>query len=365
MNTGFELMWCEFDVGLNLVSRLNITPPDTVRIDRPRLRRREEILRVAIEDPPLSYRETHIDPPAPPRMPPGWRRAPLTRSSWFEWLRVASHRAFSPQPNVRLITSGLVTFYDPSFTSLLTARQKQTMHEHRVWNISTEDAARAADQVEAVLQREGLWTSDGVQWDAITRRMVENWGDRIAQMNATLQANLANPVQAIDHICLLSYSLLNPYLDTTFLPFANSSDPELWLPLTVDRCISAYTVFIPIRSLTPEERLLKASIDTVASRLCHYAGGVLASALGAESTQALVEEIANTTSQLIDWLDWPMWTRCDENCGWNVSSLFYYRLRLANAFWVSQAVCTVPLWPIMRPRQGKPQARCVETTRIL
>ena len=35
MNTGFELMWCDFEVGITLCSHLNVTTPDTVRTKSP------------------------------------------------------------------------------------------------------------------------------------------------------------------------------------------------------------------------------------------------------------------------------------------------------------------------------------------
>ena len=155
--------------------------------------------------------------------------------------------------------------------------------------------------------------------DGIAQRIIKTWGDSLAQMNVTLHSEHLNVTQAVDQARLLSFALLNPYLDTTYLPFVKGSDPSLWLPLTLELCTAACTGVIPTATLTPEEQFLKASIETVTGPLCRFAGDMLARSLGMAEDDAFIAHMVAIADELLEWLNWPMWTRCTEDCGLNVS----------------------------------------------
>lgn len=333
MNTGFELMWCDFEVGLTLRSRLNVTTPDTIRIKNPQDpcetpkeedgATRARLLGLSVDD--SEPRRNHSQAPC---IPPQWNRPPLAATSGYEWLRTTSYRFLDSQPHIQPITSGLVTFYDPSLTSLVQARESWSWRKHRVWNVSAADAEKALNQLEDILERDDLWLGDRSWWDGIALRIIETWGDRLAQMNDTLHSEHLNVTQAVERVRLLSFTLLNPYLDTTHLPFVEGSDPSLWLPPTLERCTTAYTGAIPTAALTPEERLLKASIETVVGRLCRFAGDMLARSLG-KADDAFIDQMAVIADELLEWLNWAMWTRCTEDCGLNVSSTASIRFAMS------------------------------------
>jgi hypothetical protein len=326
MNAGFELMWCNFHDGLTHVSRLNITPPDTPQVYHPSpapIPPRQELFDSTESKqrlPGLALEEPNPTTPPPTTRPP-WRypRAPLTLTSNFEWARTAVRRALDPQPYVRLLPAGLLTYYDPAYTSLAPSRKGQIMHSHRIWaNISSADAESAAARLEVIVSRPGVWDARGVRWDMIARRVVEGWGDRLAQLNATLHRVDLNATRRTQEARLLAYTALNPFIDTTGLPYANQSEPEVWLPPARQRCTAVYTSLIPSAGLSPEEILLKASIETVASRLCGLIGNVLAQTLDNEGSTELISRIASQLEELMDWLDWAVWTRCSEDCGIDV-----------------------------------------------
>ncbi|EPQ57305.1 hypothetical protein GLOTRDRAFT_137659 [Gloeophyllum trabeum ATCC 11539] len=360
MNAGFEVMWCDFSVGLELISHLNITAPETPPLkdapfpfppprhptDDMQLNELELTTSVMVKNEVVAMDEL---PTRPPRRGPGsgrrppwdrWERSPYVASSGFEWLRIATRRYQRPQPHVRLITSGLVTFYDPQFTSLIPTRTGSSMVQHRVWaNVSEEDVNKAVDQLEEVLRRDDLWTRRGIDWNLKAWDVMENWGDRLAQMREVLRDDEnRNDSAKVEEVRLLAYTLLDPYLDTGNMPrYFNESDPDCWLPPTMSRCTSGQTITIPLHLLTSQERLLKASIETVLHNLCQMAGQILVSSMQAgsiEKNKELAAAWGQEVSELMDWLDWPMWVRCDEVCGWD-------------------SVCSVPTWPIWgRPRGG-------------
>jgi hypothetical protein len=326
MNTAFELMWCDFHEGLDLISKLNVTPPDTINQHMGSLpgtmNCAQGLRSTTSEDSLLPWyhqlSNLMAEPPEPP--PEAIRRSPLALASRFEWLRAAIRRHRSPQPGVKLIPSGMVSFYAPDLTSLSPSREGLGMYLHRLWNnISDSDAASVVDRVEQVLRRDDLWTEEGVQWPSIVDQIVENWSDRIEQLNFTLYNPRLNASAVVRDVQLLAYTLLNPYLDTSVLPHMRSSDPALWLPPTLERCIGSHSHFIAHEQLTDEERLLKASVETVLGRLCRYAGHILAQSLTWYKEEDLVSAWIRDTAILMTWLDWPTWVRCHPECGPEVS----------------------------------------------
>jgi hypothetical protein len=331
-NTAFEIMYCSFQNGIDLVSKLNVTPPDTVKQDFGRHPAIDNCL-----DPNLPSLARYVSsfphgdnlgglataPPGKPEPKNPITRSPLALGLKFEWLRAAVRRYHRPQPNVRIISSGMATFYDPALTSLVPVWSGKPMAFHRVWNnISRADANTVVDQVEDVLRRPDLWTKhDDISWSSIADQVVEAWSDRIAQINYTLHNPARNTSSTFRHVQLLAYTLLNPYIDTTGLPHINGSDPALWLPQTLNRCAASYTPFIEDDLLTSTERLLKSSIETVLDRLCHYAGDVLAASFENIPKDELITSWKEATAALMAWLDWATWVRCQPECGPEVSCL--------------------------------------------
>ena len=80
--------------------------------------------------------------------------SPFATTTFTEWLRAASWRAFAPQPHVRLDYGSFVTFYHPRLHSLASARAGQPMRKHRAWlNLSDEDAqSRGIQRLPETLQ---------------------------------------------------------------------------------------------------------------------------------------------------------------------------------------------------------------------
>jgi hypothetical protein len=317
-------MWCDFDTGLDFVSRINVTAPDTQPLP-------------LVNIPPMDDKGCFLTPPKELRVASTgadpkdddprqqYRRPPLTTATSYEWLRVGAQRYLEPQPGVRIIPSGLVSFYDPHFTSLVPARAGLPMSKHRVWqNISRSDATAVADQVETVLRRADLWSGGGVAWDSIARAVVEYWGDRLLQLNHTLSNPALNASTMVRNAQLFGYTILNPYLDTTGLPRANGSDPAAWLPQALRRCTGAHTDFFADATLTREERLLKASIETVQARLCGFAGRLFAEALDTPPAAGPSSTWAQDLKAVMDWLDWAVWTRCQPACDVDVCFLSFF-----------------------------------------
>ncbi|KAJ7090251.1 hypothetical protein B0H15DRAFT_779311 [Mycena belliarum] len=287
MNAGFEIVWCDFQSPiLQLVSHLNITPPGTPE-SSPLPRFPQDLP----ERPP--WREPGDGDGAPPerkfgRDGPGrWRRrmSDLALTSTLEWVRAASRRSFSPQPHLALLYSGLVTYYHPRLTSLVPDRVGRPMHAHRLANISSQDAMSVVKEVDEVLARVAVGDyGSNMDWGTTARDIVEYWGDRISQMHAYLlhaSEPSVNVTIALPAIRTLSYTLLNPYMQPGLTPNASAWDLFFGAPSNVfgfdtttafARCTYQATGFLSqlhATRLTPQETLLRTSIESILGQLCN------------------------------------------------------------------------------------------------
>ncbi|KAL7416249.1 hypothetical protein BDY24DRAFT_378963 [Mrakia frigida] len=367
MNSGFEVMWCDFDSGaLELVSHLNITPPDVPlssggsswdhggggdhHFASPSSPRGSSEFDDALPPPPEgSYPGRR--PGEGGGGPPGRGGASIfSSSSRFEWLRVSTHRYHIPQPHIVPDWSSFVTFYHPRLSSLVEARKGVSrMGDHQVKrDASEEDVSSVRDEIVEVLRRSSGSRGSGVDWSQLSKDVVERYGDRLANLDHILNGSSSsssnfgasssslsstNFTLLRTKLSVLTYTMLNPFLDTTHLSNTSSSSTpsSLWLPSTLDRCSTYLTRTVSRSTLTDQERILKASIDFVTGRICSEIGGMfeeslLGSKKGREE-ESLVKEWRGRVKELMSWLDWPIWTRCEVACSWN-------------------EVCAIPMWPL-------------------
>ncbi|KAH9926104.1 uncharacterized protein B0H18DRAFT_954784 [Fomitopsis serialis] len=371
MNAGFELMWCDFESPfIQLVSYLNITAPGTPYSNGSDFPRWPGGPGRGPGRPPENNRLVPADPDPPkgdpPRRGPGrdphggpfsGMPSPFASTSFPEWLRAATARNVSPQPHVTLDYASFVTFYNPRYQSLIRARATQKgMREHRAWlNISDEDAAAIVQEVEDVLSRPA-GEGSGMNWGALAQDVVEEWAGRTMQLKEFLDKvskdESLNATETVLAVRRLAYSPLNPYMDTTSAQNSTAwgsffeADPTSlgwsaqvatpWMNTSaLERCKYAATsvTYNPRVRLTSQEMLLRASVETVLSRLCSDYGSVFMESMdadehaSADATTALIASWESRIVALMQWLDWTEWLRCGEVC-------------------TSDSICSMPLWPV-------------------
>ncbi|KZP03671.1 hypothetical protein FIBSPDRAFT_941396 [Athelia psychrophila] len=381
MNAGFELLWCDFtSPALEIVSHLNITVPGTSAADPrgPGFPQRHSGSESELDYTDFPQRPFPVGPgypnPGGPRQDSlgGGTMAPLAVSSAGEWLRIATHRAFSPQPRIALDHSKLITFYHPRLTSLAPGRAGNgsdiTMRMHRVWtDISDGDAASVAAELDDVLSRDDSGSGSGMDWGAAARGVVEHWASRLMQLrrglNEAITAPDANATQVTLDVRLLTYMPLSPYMAPGSAPNASGSalffgkgtgttpcaegPLEFELESAFDRCTYSATGFASSRTFTPQETLLQSSISAVLERVCFDVGAIFSESYDASSSASLHPSLSDEDDSksraitldtliegwearmnaLVAWLDWTEWLRCDKACDWD-------------------SVCAMPLWPI-------------------
>ncbi|KAJ3730595.1 hypothetical protein C8R42DRAFT_12225 [Lentinula raphanica] len=362
MNAGFEVIWCDFDSSsLRFVSSLNITPPGT-----PEARRSFPFPHNAIQH--TGYRDSAEELPLrPPDRGPGRGRrpggggdpgrrgpwgmitAPLAHSGFLEWMRAATRYKSTTQPHISLYTHQMVSFYHPRYHSLYPSRSGKLMQEHFIWeHVSDEDVCVFLEELDSVVRADLQGT--GFDWQAAALDVVAFWSDRIAQMQNLLEGvnRTSNLTQVVTAVQRLSYSPLDPFI--AYGEALNASGHDIFFKLrsspslldgtiapnttAFERCTYSSTEFLVDPELqalmTPQERVLLMSMETVLERLCTDFGILFAESTDAtdsDSFSTLVSAWHDRMTSLMGWLEWSSWLRCEELCDLD-------------------SVCSMPAWPI-------------------
>lgn len=138
-----------------------------------------------------------IDIPLEPTndKPRGWRGSlTSTEAMFFEIVHAASWHDRPPgETRVHIDYTGFVSFYDASLTSLRDGRKNQSRLQHRLLDISAEDAETFREELGEVLARG--WHSrgkegSGIDWRSMTNVIVERYGERLLTLKYLLQSTL-------------------------------------------------------------------------------------------------------------------------------------------------------------------------------
>lgn len=120
--------------------------------------------------------------------------------------------------------------------------------------------------------------------------------------------------------------MLTPYMLTSAIP-PNPTGPvdRLWIEPVVKHCASTYTAWTPEALLTPQEILIKGAVEDVLSQICSVLGEIWVDAFDSEKAEIkdlerFLLKWRSDVTDLMDWLDWPIWLKCNPACGPEVSS---------------------------------------------
>jgi hypothetical protein len=258
---------------------------------------------------------------------------------------------------VHLDYAGLVTFYDPTLSSLVEARQGKDRVHYRLKGISPADTERVHAELRSVLAR-GQGTRSGVDWGSIARVVTERYADRLEYLrfllspNATsIFADSAEQAAAVRSQLLL---MLVAYISTEDMPPPQrpASADASWVAPVVRRCATTQTSGIPLGMLTPQEVRIHAAVEGTLREICRrltLAWLEFFDVEGESSAQAAeaIEVGRRHIDELMSWLDWSLWVRCEPTCGFRVrdSTSQSSAPTLNCRFSVIQEICHLPSWP--------------------
>ena len=315
-------MICDVSDSLEVVTHLELLPKNLTGWNgRPRPR------------PPHRFPPPGSPRPPPPHVepPPGWRGSlPPDISGRFE-VEVAGgwHDLAPGETRAQLDYTGLVTFYDPTLSSLVDARQGKDRIHHRLEQISAADAARVHAELRSVLTRKQGGGSN-VDWRSIARVVVERYADRLEHLRFLLSSNatvtFTDAAEQASTVRGRLLVMLGPYITTVDVPQQqqpSASANVSWLAPVVHRCATTLTSRIPLGMLTPQEARIHAAVENTLREICRRLALLWVHFFDVEGAdEATATEVIEVgyrhIDELMSWLDWSLWVRCDPACGLEV-----------------------------------------------
>jgi len=305
-------MICDFNAGMELVSESKVVPHATDFIH----------LFHSVLPPRLPPRNPTLE------LPPGWRgSARSSTSAGFEALSSGMwHNRPPGETRVKIDYSRVVSFFDPVLSSLVEARAGKSREEFRLDEMSEADSKHIRDQLTDVFTRDGQ--GSGIDWGSITHVIVDRYGKRLELLQYILQnpESKRNVTERVAESRSQVLVMLTPYMLTSAIP----PDPigpvdRSWIDPVVKHCASTHTAWAPETLLTPQEKLIKGAIEEVLSRICSVLGDIWVDAFDSEKAgikdlERFLSKWQSDITELMDWLDWSMWLKCNPACGPEVSS---------------------------------------------
>lgn len=281
----------------------------------------------------------HIPSPPPyvdPKLPAGWKGKPRSfASSCFEVIHAGSWHNYAPgETRVHVDYSGLVSFFDPVFTSLVDARRVQTRDEYRPGNLSAKDTKLAHSLIADVYTRNQ--TGSGIDWGSITKVVVDRYGERLKLVRHLLEhrgsRNISEQARQVRTQVLI---MLTPYMLAEAIP-ASDSGSRSWIAPIANHCATTVTSWAPADSMTREEWVIKDAIDQILHEICRVISDIWVDAFDVEAasihqTTQYLTKWKRDVEELMGWLDWSMWNTCSPACGPEVrttSSFLYQELTI-------------------------------------
>ncbi|KAI9459914.1 hypothetical protein BJY52DRAFT_1186220 [Lactarius psammicola] len=249
--------------------------------------------------------------------PPSMRRGILESYLTGIW-----HDRAPGETRVRPDYSGLVTFYDPSLSSLVEARYGKDRLHLRLEGISELDSNRVRAELQTVLTRERDRGS-GIDWGSIVRVVTDRYADRLEYLRFLLSPNTTTFTGALERAAVAREQLLvmlTPYITTANVPKQLPASANLsWAAPVVQRCATTQTSHIPLGMLTPQEARIHAAVENTLHEICRRLVLVWVEFFDVEArNEARATEATEVARGHIDklmvWLDWSVWVRCEPGC---------------------------------------------------
>jgi hypothetical protein len=313
-------MICDVSDSLEVVTQLELLPKNVTEWNR-----------IPLVDPP--HGPPFPRPPPHVEPPPGWRGSlPRGILGRFEAHVAGGWHDLAPgETRARLDYTGLVTFYDPTLSSLVDARQGMDRIHHRLEKISAADAAHVRAELRSVLTRK-QGSGSSVDWRSITRVVVERYADRVEYLRFLLSSNatvtFTDAAEQAFAVRAQLLVMLGPYITTVDVPQQHqqqlsASANVSWLAPVVRRCATTLTSRIPLGMLSPQEVRIHAAVENTLREICRRLALLWADFFdveGADEAKAaeVIEVGHGQIDELMSWLDWSLWVRCEPACGLGV-----------------------------------------------
>ena len=264
---------------------------------------------------------------SPSTPPPGWKgslpnigNAVGHAGSW--------HNTFPGDLRVHVEPAHMLTFFDPAFASLVPSRRALSRDHYRLQNISSVDVARAREDIAEMFARDAGERS-GVDWTSLAQTVQDRFAERLPYLRYLLHAPVQNVTAHAAAVRQQFITSLIPYM-----PRKSVGEPA-WFAETANGCRASFTGHLPVSRFTKQEHVLHNAVDEVLHEVCRVLTSAWSEAFDVEEkgvavASTLLAKWKNEVDALVEWLDWPVWMRCEPGCAVNVSDWIlplYCRLR--------------------------------------
>ncbi|KAI9435517.1 hypothetical protein H4582DRAFT_2059433 [Lactarius indigo] len=243
-----------------------------------------------------------------------------TASSREAYLAGSWHNLTPGETRVRPDYSGLVTFYDPSLSSLVESRHGKDRLHLRLDGISALDSERVRAELQTVLMREPPGGGSGTDWGSIARVVKERYAGRLEYLRFLLSPNTST-ADALERAAIAReqlFVMLAPYITITDVPKRLPPSANLsWAAPVAHRCAMTQTSHISLGILTPQESGTR-SVKYVDSWFFRGSSSSTVEAADKAGATEALKLAHGYISGLMAWLDWPEWVRCEPGCGLGV-----------------------------------------------
>ena len=295
-------MICDFGAGMELVSESQVIPHS-------------------------GFKDLPSQSP-PPVVPPGWRGSIRSGvSSSFEAINSGMwHNRLPGETRIKIDYSRVVSFFDPALSSLVDARAGKPRENFSLDEISEPDSEYIRYQLTDVFTRDGQ--GSGIDWGSITQVIVDRYGGHLELLQHVLRnpESKRNVTEQVAEARSQVLIMLTPYMLVSAVP-PNPTGPidRSWIDPIVKHCASTHTAWAPANLLTPQEKVIKGAVEEVLFEICGVLGDIWVDAFdsegkGVEELERFLGKWESDISELMDWLDWSVWLKCNSPCGPEVSS---------------------------------------------
>ncbi|KIY67974.1 hypothetical protein CYLTODRAFT_375032 [Cylindrobasidium torrendii FP15055 ss-10] len=328
MEMDFEIMFCDFHNGLEIVSFLQL---HTFDFEPPILPGGPQLMR-HVFDGSLHY--SHV------------------AGSW--------HNRAPGDTRFQLDLTRMLTFYDTDLIpSLVVQRAGKHRWQHRLHGISSKDVAIALDRLGGMFDLQPSLHSS-VDWTTLFRVLVERYAGRLEHIRDLLletEYDSSRTNQTAHRVQNVLTSMLRHYAVFDAIP---SGEGLAWVTPVFELCARTHTKYISSLELSYSERILLSSFETTNKEICRVVTTMWANGVHAgldeiipvspkatpDALRAVVRGWEESVIRLMAWLDWSVWVRCEPACD-------------------LEEFCYMPEWPWLYKGdedegvRNRPQPKCI------
>ncbi|KIK71463.1 hypothetical protein GYMLUDRAFT_52541 [Collybiopsis luxurians FD-317 M1] len=353
MEMNFEVMLCDFESGVEIVSFLQLANASPSTDPQP-------------PAPADGEDDLPIDLDAEADFWTGQGPNPAVTIRNFELMHSSSqYNNYPGDTRIRLDLARLVSFYDPELApSLLKVRNElKGRWLYDLVQIDQRDVVTLHKKLREALSDDGSSRSitSGIDWEALFQVTIKRYGTRLETLRYVLGAVAGDDSKSTildeqDRV-LKAFAQVNVML-TPYVPYGfykerqpviedESSRMLAWASPVYEMCSTSHTSYIAdklLERMTAPERLLLGAVRDTTKEICRvlvkiWATGVEQSldsrywvrrTVGQDERHQDFEALARRwridLEHLMDWLDWHMWSKCSPACG-------------------DEEMCYMPTWP--------------------